>query len=295
MSQEFFHFCANNKLKETRELWEKGGIDLEFRYAGYTVLLQAASKGYTEVAWWLIEIGANLEAASSDGKTALTHAAMRGHTAIVEALLNAKADKNCEDNKGKTPLDYAKQFHKDNKKLIEMLAQKPVPASGKLNWQQENNIDFASIEKVLGFSIHKDLKEFYAKNTFVTFDGEFKIDKKHLSTSVNMGNWFEDQDRIFVDLNGNDPLEHFEKAMLANFDQYEIYGDCEKEHEKRYILGFLMDDRGQIGLYFNNETGEVDWGDFEYGAGSWEANPRGIICSSIKEFIGLLEEDEGDE
>ncbi|MCL1992538.1 MAG: ankyrin repeat domain-containing protein [Spirochaetes bacterium] len=107
MSREFFSFCANNKLEEAKRLWEKGGIDLEFLYAGSTALLQAASKGYTEVAWWLVEIGVNLEAASSDGKTALIHAALRGHTDIVETLLNAKAEKNTTDKDGRTALHYA--------------------------------------------------------------------------------------------------------------------------------------------------------------------------------------------
>ncbi|MCL1992795.1 MAG: ankyrin repeat domain-containing protein [Spirochaetes bacterium] len=147
MSQEFFHFCANNKLKEAGELWEKGDIDLEFRYAGYTALLQAASKGYTELAQWLVEIGANLEAASSDGKTALIHAASRGHTDIVEALLNANADKNCADKKGSTPLDYAKQLHKDNKKLIEMLAPKQALASEKTEAAVQADKNMKAYEK----------------------------------------------------------------------------------------------------------------------------------------------------
>jgi hypothetical protein len=164
-----------------------------------------------------------------------------------------------------------------------------------INWQKENNIDFNTIDKMLGFSVHEDLKEFYTKNTFVDSDYEYMIDKKYLSKSINMGDWFEDSDKIWVELHGNVPIETFEKAVIANFDQNSIYGVFDQKYEIRYMLGYLEDDRGQIGLYFNNDTGEVDWCDFEYGADPWEANPRGIICRSIREFIDLLEYNNSDD
>ena len=163
----------------------------------------------------------------------------------------------------------------------------------KLNWKQENNIDFDRIETALKFKIHKDLKEFYAKNTFADSSYEYKIDKKHLTNSINMENWFEDSDEIWVELHGNEPIKKFESAIKRNFDQNDIYG-CDEKYEIRYMLGYLEDDRGQIGLYFNNKTGEIDWCDFDYGADPWEANPRGIICGTIKEFIELLEYKEAD-
>ena len=159
----------------------------------------------------------------------------------------------------------------------------------RINWGQENNINFNQIETTLGFSIHNDLKEFYTKNTFVTFDYECTIDKKYLAVSINKNNWFEDSDKIWVELLGNEPLDKFVKIIIRNFDQNAIYGNSDKKYETRYMLGFLEDERGQIGLYFNNDTGEVDWCDFEYGEDPWEANPRGIISSSIKGFIDLLE------
>ena len=82
---------------------------------------------------------------------------------------------------------------------------------------------------------------------------------------------------------------NFIHIIQSFLNQNAIYGDSDKKYEIRYMLGFLEDERGQIGLYFNNDTGEVDWCDFEYGEDPWEANPRGIISNSIKEFIDLLE------
>jgi|GEM_PF-1020308 len=109
MSREFVSICTDNKLEQAKSLWEKGGIDLSFEYAGNTALLIASHKGHTEMVEWLIEIGSPLEAESMDKKTALIRAAFSGHTAIVKLLMNAGADIHAKDKKGKSALDYASE------------------------------------------------------------------------------------------------------------------------------------------------------------------------------------------
>ncbi len=55
----------------------------------------------------LLERGADINEAGSDGKTALIRAAWYGHTDVVKILLEKGADVNAKDKKGKTALNYA--------------------------------------------------------------------------------------------------------------------------------------------------------------------------------------------
>lgn len=156
----------------------------------------------------------------------------------------------------------------------------------KCDFNQNNNIDFAEIEKKLGFEIHSDLKEFYTKNTIGESE-EIDINKKFLEKSINHGNWFNESKRVYVDLYPNVDLEKFPSKFINNFNQLDIYGN-ENYPEKRYLLGFLFDERGQMNILFNNENGNVEWCDFEYGADKWSENPRGVITNSIREFVDVL-------
>ena len=66
-----------------------------------------ASSGKTETAEFLIEKGANVNAADNFGETALMKAALWGYTETAE-LLNAKgADVNTDDNNGENALMWA--------------------------------------------------------------------------------------------------------------------------------------------------------------------------------------------
>lgn len=153
------------------------------------------------------------------------------------------------------------------------------------NWDKDNNIDFGKIEGKLGFLINSELKEFYNSNLFK--DKIFRLDKKYLTTSINHGNWFEESGNIGITIIGNENLNKFVDIIIDNFDQDAIYGD--EKDEVRYILGYITDDRGEIGLYFNNETGMVDWCDYEWGADTWKENPRGVISNTLREFLEILE------
>lgn len=159
----------------------------------------------------------------------------------------------------------------------------------KFDYSQNNNIDFVTTEKELGFEVHNDLKDFYQKNLF-SDNIELNIDKKYLEKSVNKGNWFEESKNVYVILSGNEDLINFSSKFIRNFDQTTIYGS-ETHSDKRYLLGFLYDERGAMNLFFNNENGAVEWYDFEWGGNNWEENPRGIISNNIQEFIKLLKTD----
>lgn len=55
----------------------------------------------------LLEAGANVDAAATDGITPLYPAALYGHKRVVRALLDAGADVNAPDPNGCTPLHAA--------------------------------------------------------------------------------------------------------------------------------------------------------------------------------------------
>ena len=152
-------------------------------------------------------------------------------------------------------------------------------------WDNDNKIDFKTIEKKLGFIINNELKEFYNSNLFE--DITLNLDKKYLSISIKHGNWFKEVENIKVTIIGNKDLSNFENAIINNFNQETIYG--EEKDVVRYILGYITEERGEMGLYFNNVTGQIEWCDYEWGADTWNENPRGVISSSIKEFIELIE------
>jgi ankyrin repeat protein len=78
--------------------------DSEF---GVTALSWAALLGDTEIAKFLIEKGADVNAKSRDGSTPLHSAAFLGRAEIAELLIQKGADVNPENYKGETLLDVS--------------------------------------------------------------------------------------------------------------------------------------------------------------------------------------------
>ena len=78
--------------------------DSEF---GVTALSWAALLDNTEIAKFLIEKGADVNAKSRDGSTPLHSAAFLGHTEIAELLIQKGADVNPKNYRSETPLDVA--------------------------------------------------------------------------------------------------------------------------------------------------------------------------------------------
>ena len=76
---------------------------------GWTPLLYAASGGQTEVAGYLLDAGANVNAVSPNGTTALMMAARGGYAPTVELLLSRGADVNQHNENGATALSWAER------------------------------------------------------------------------------------------------------------------------------------------------------------------------------------------
>ena len=71
----------------------------------------AALNNCTEVARFLLERGANVNAKSQDGATGLHIAAQKDNLELVKLLLANKADINAVDSKHRTPMDRALEWH----------------------------------------------------------------------------------------------------------------------------------------------------------------------------------------
>ena len=66
-------------------------------------LFEAAKNGWLEVACELISLGADLNAADTNGMTPLKLAIVNGHVNMVEYLISKGADVNLSHNTGKSP------------------------------------------------------------------------------------------------------------------------------------------------------------------------------------------------
>ena len=87
-----------------KKLYARGA---EINPAGWTPLTYAATNGKTEVARYLLEIGADPNAVSANGTTALMMAVRGGHTDTVELLLTKGADVNLRNQNGASALAWA--------------------------------------------------------------------------------------------------------------------------------------------------------------------------------------------
>jgi ankyrin repeat protein len=83
------------------------GVDDHNPQDGSTPLMLAAAKDSTEVARFLIERGADLNARDLQGNTALHEAAYTDSEGVVKLLIGKGADVNAIDLKGRTPLHRA--------------------------------------------------------------------------------------------------------------------------------------------------------------------------------------------
>jgi len=105
--------CGDVRVVEL--LLELGGaIDAVGRHGRHprTALMSAVISGYTQLARFLVEKGADLEICDDEGLTALAWAAKvdPGHSAMVELLVRSGAKLESRSDNGRTPLQWALHF-----------------------------------------------------------------------------------------------------------------------------------------------------------------------------------------
>jgi Ankyrin repeats (3 copies) len=104
-----------------------------------TILALESRRGDISILQVLLEAGADVNAATSDGTTALHIAALTGQTAAARLLLEKKANVDATDASGRTPLDFAAV--RRNLEIVKLLAARGAKLNGfdtaLLGWTKE--------------------------------------------------------------------------------------------------------------------------------------------------------------
>src|SRR5207237_683196 len=120
-----------NDVKAVKALLGKGANPNQKSRDGEPVLIDAASRGYTEAALALLARGAAIDARGRSGITVLIAASMGGSAPIVRALTEKSADRKAAERiersgrlktlhgDGPSILDYAKRL--STPEIIELL------------------------------------------------------------------------------------------------------------------------------------------------------------------------------
>ena len=98
--------AMDNNLKKARKLLRKGA-NVNVRYSGVTPLHAAAQKGHAQMATFLLDHGAEVDAETPRDATPLHFAAQCGSRAVVVVLVERGANLEARDDCGKTPLVLA--------------------------------------------------------------------------------------------------------------------------------------------------------------------------------------------
>jgi ankyrin repeat protein len=94
--------------------------------------------GHVDVARFLVENGADVNAKNNDDDTPLHGAALNGYVDVARFLVENGADVNAKDKNGKTPIDIAREKgHNDIVKLLERAREEAVPHIELLGFEQD--------------------------------------------------------------------------------------------------------------------------------------------------------------
>ena len=112
----------NGDLDAVKKLVEAGAW---VNHDGWTALHYAAFQGHMEVASYLLDKGAEINAKASNQETALMQAARHGHKPVALLLKQRGADLGIKSPKGKTAYDYA--MESNHTELAKDLVPPPEP------------------------------------------------------------------------------------------------------------------------------------------------------------------------
>ena len=107
----FVHGAAKyNDLERIKTYVAEGHVNDREEIYQHTPLMVATYYGHVEIAQYLCENGADLDAQAIDGSTALIYSACLNYPQITQILLSNRASVNLKDKQGHTALYYADQY-----------------------------------------------------------------------------------------------------------------------------------------------------------------------------------------
>ena len=153
------------------------------------------------------------------------------------------------------------------------------------------SIDWESAEASLGYTLHDGLKSFYSRvicSQQQNIEGRYFIEESQFAPPPNAeySTWTEllAGEHYFY-LYPLQTMDNYEKAILSAFTKWT--GGFDMGH--RALIGSIDASVGEILLLFNNDTGEIEWNDPEYGQFEvYEENPYGIFAEDMEHFIAKL-------
>ena len=115
-------------------------VNMKSELNGTSALIETAQSGNLEIVRCLIDAGADVNAANSDGHTALMYASQWGHIDVVDELLSRGADVDAQTVDGSTALSFAKID--ENPKIIRLLKAAKLKKKGsQLLSNQQNGLN----------------------------------------------------------------------------------------------------------------------------------------------------------
>jgi len=94
IDKQMVRATQSRAVDRVRELLDSGASINHLHKDGFTPLMRAAYRGYSELVEFLLSRGADPNRTAADGAGALFWASIKGHEAIVELLIAANADVN---------------------------------------------------------------------------------------------------------------------------------------------------------------------------------------------------------
>jgi hypothetical protein len=152
----------------------------------------------------------------------------------------------------------------------------------------KRQVNWKLVEDELGYKLCDDLKSFFSRayGGYIRQIVNFKEDYFFKTTGNDKyDNWIsfnECEGNVEVSLKSPTNKENIEHFIIKAFREWT--GGNDFGH--RILLGDFGFNIGSVLILLNNNSGQVEWMDCEYGYFDvYEENPNGIIADSLQEFF----------